>query len=257
MTKNKLFFKCLTVCFVLLITLSNAYAQRPLIGITTVFTENQIRLNYDYITAIEDNGGIAIVLPPTSDERIIAKYAAMVDGMIFSGGLDIPPGYYLQEPHPETGTMDDIRFNFEHRMIHTFYNTGKPIFGICLGMQFTNVVLGGSMIQDIPDLIGEQVIHRDGQMYTNFHPVGIAVNSELYKILGARTINVLSRHHQAVDIIGATLRPVAWSADGVIEALERTDGPFGIFVQWHPESMLHADIEHRDALFRAFIDACH
>ena len=230
--------------------------QRPIIGITPSFSDNQIRLNFDYSKAVLENGGIPIILSPTTDMRIINSYIEMIDGAIFTGGPDIPPALYFQSEHPTTVVMEDTRFEFEQRFIAEFLNSGKPAFGICLGMQFTNVLMGGNMIQDIPDLVGEKVIHRDGQMYTNFHPVGISSTSKLSKILGTTRARVLSRHHQAVDIIGASLKPVAWSPDGVVEALERTDGVFGIFVQWHPESMWKADRNHRDKLFEAFIEAC-
>lgn len=246
----------LVVLFILFGSLASAADFRPIIGIAPSFSQNQLKLSNDYILAIIENGAIPVVLPPTADEEVIARYVEMVDGMVFTGGPDIPPHFYLQELHPTTNPMEEARFEFEKRLIPSFYNSGKPIFGICLGMQFVNASLGGSMIQDIPDLVGNQVIHRDGQMYTNFHQIGIAINSKLRAILATNAAKVLSRHHQAVDRIGASLKPVAWSADGVVEALERIDGPFGLFVQWHPESMRQADRNHRDLLFRAFIDAC-
>lgn len=246
----------LVVLFVLPGSLASATDIRPIIGITPSFSQNQLKLNNDYILAVIENGAIPVVLPPIEDEEVIGRYLDMVDGMIFTGGPDIPPHFYLQDPHPTTKPMEKTRFEFEKQIIPAFYNTGKPIFGICLGMQFVNASLGGSMIQDIPDLVGNNVIHRDGQMYSNFHQIGIAMNSKLRAILATNATKVLSRHHQAVDRVGASLKPVAWSADGVIEALERVDGAFGLFVQWHPESMRQADRAHRDLLFRAFIDAC-
>jgi putative glutamine amidotransferase len=130
---------------------------------------------------------------------------------------------------------------------------GKPILGICLGMQFTNVVSGGTMIQDIPSQVGTKVAHRINDKHT-LHKVNIERGSVLHKILDAETATVYSIHHQAVQKVGGDLKVIARSDDGVIEALQRTDGPFGLFVQWHPELMDNA--RHRKAIYGALINAC-
>ncbi len=229
---------------------------RPLIGITPSISSNSIQLNCDYVAAINENGGIAIILPPTDDESIIAHYVSMLDGAVFSGGPDIPPDFYGQNPHPTTQVMEPKRANFEKVFIKNFLESGKPAFGICLGMQFSNVVSGGSMIQDIPTFYGSRISHRNGEMYTNFHHVGLAKGSRLAEILGSNSAAVISRHHQALDKIAEAFQVVARSPDGVVEAVERRDGIFGLFVQWHPESMKNADQNHRNLLFKAMVDAC-
>jgi putative glutamine amidotransferase len=114
-------------------------------------------------------------------------------------------------------------------------------------MQFTNVVAGGTMIQDIPSEVGKTVDHR------KYHKVQIEPASSLAHVLGDTHASVLSNHHQAVDDLGKNLRVIARSEDGVAEALERTDGKFGLFVQWHPEAM--TDQAHRDAIYGALIRA--
>jgi putative glutamine amidotransferase len=227
----------------------------PLIGITPSFSNNTIQLNNDYVSAIQRNGGIAIILAPTADAPTIDAYVRMLDGAVFSGGPDIPPEFYGQTPHSTVSVMETARFEFERRFIKAFLDSNKPVLGICLGMQFSNVCRGGTMIQDIPELVGKKVSHRDGNMYTNFHHVALAPGSLLEKILQKRTTKVISRHHQAIGKLGEGFFPTARSSDGIIEAIERSDGVFGIFIQWHPESLKDADPAHTDALFRALIDA--
>ncbi|MDD2999312.1 MAG: gamma-glutamyl-gamma-aminobutyrate hydrolase family protein [Candidatus Riflebacteria bacterium] len=236
---------------------SHVFADsRPLIGISPSFSNNSIQLNNDYVTAINENGGIAIILPPTASEEIIEEYIKMLDGAVFSGGPDIPPDFYGQIQHATTQTMEPTRFEFEKQFIKAFLASGKPVLGICLGMQFSNVVSGGTMIQDIPTMIGKKVSHRNGEMYTNFHQIGIARGSLLANILKKTSTAVISRHHQAVEKVANCFTVVARSTDGIVEALERNDGPFGIFVQWHPESLKDADPHHRNDLFKALVDAC-
>lgn len=236
--------------------LNTIFAEsRPLIGITPSFSKNSIQLNNDYVTAINENGGLAIILPPTANDDIIETYVKMLDGVVFSGGPDIPPDFYGQTPHSTTEVMEPTRFEFEKRFIKAFLDSGKPVLGICLGMQFSNVVSGGTMIQDIPSTVGTRISHRNGEMYTNFHRVGIARNSRLCSILKQEMPRVISRHHQAVDKVADRFLVISRSHDGVIEAIERKDNVFGIFVQWHPESLKDADPEHRNRIFKALVEA--
>lgn len=248
-------------CFILsLILLFPALAiageTRPLIGIAPSISSNSIQLNYDYVAAINENGGLAIILPPTDDAGIIESYVKMLDGAVFSGGPDIPPELYGQAPHPTTQTMEPRRAEFEQRFIKSFLKSDKPALGICLGMQFSNVLTGGTLVQDIPSQVSQRVAHRNGEMYTNFHQVGLARGSRISEILQNNAVAVISRHHQAVDQVADFFRVVGRSPDGIIEALERRDGVFGIFVQWHPESLKDADPLHRNRLFRALVEAC-
>lgn len=240
---------------IMLFGLCNCAFARPLIGLTALFSQNKVQLNHDYILAIVENGGVPVILPPTTDDAVIRKYVEMLDAVVLTGGMDIPPDLYQQKLHYTTKVMSPVRAGFEQKFIKAFLQSKKPVLGICLGMQFTNVISGGSMFQDIPSMIGKKVSHRNGEMYTNFHHVGIARGSRLEKILGKTSTRVISRHHQAVDRVAEIFAVAARSSDGVIEALERNDGPFGILVQWHPESMKDADPEHRNRLFKALIEA--
>lgn len=229
--------------------------SKPIIGVTPSFSNNSIQLNNDYINAINENGGIAIILPPTSDMAIIEKYVKMLDGAVFTGGPDIPPELYGQLRHHTTSVMEATRYEFESRFIKAFLDSGKPTLGICLGMQFSNVLMDGTLIQDLPELVGKRIRHSNGEMYSNFHAVGIVMGTKLRSILGTPLVKVISRHHQAVAQMSPIFQVAARSSDGVIEGMERTDGPFGIFVQWHPESMKKVDPGHRNKLFAALIRA--
>jgi gamma-glutamyl-gamma-aminobutyrate hydrolase PuuD len=225
----------------------------PLIGITSVYEPAKDRrpaqttVPFAYVRAVAENGGVPLVLPTIDDERILQHYLQLLDGLVLIGGDDIPPAAYGQEPHETVVPLAPERYEFERKLIARWLESGKPLLGICLGMQFTNVVAGGTMVQDIPSQIGTAVNHRA------YHKVRIEPGSLLARLLDAQEVSVLSNHHQAVDDLGKNLRVVARSEDGVVEALERTDGRFGLFVQWHPEAM--KDRAHRDAIYGALVRA--
>ncbi|MDZ7315905.1 MAG: gamma-glutamyl-gamma-aminobutyrate hydrolase family protein [candidate division KSB1 bacterium] len=229
--------------------------QAPLVGITTDFATDDDSLGsavveMSYVEAVYEAGGIPVLVPPLNADRPIDGYLDRLDGLVLIGGDDVWPSAYGEKPHSTVDSLPAQRFLHERRLIQAWLErTKKPILGICLGCQFTNVVCGGSLIQDIPSQIGTGVKHWGGI----YHTVRITPGSRLQKILGQEQVNVLSNHHQAVRRIGTNLKPVASAEDGIIEALEWTGDRFGLFVQWHPERM---PIEHRKKLFGAFIEAC-
>ena len=225
---------------------------RPLIGITSVYSANNksgtTMVNFAYVKAVTEAGGAPLILPTISEEQILQQYVDHLDGLVLVGGDDIPPSAYGQQPHQTVKIMPTQRYNFERNLISLWWARGKPLLGICLGMQFTNVVRGGSLIQDIPSQVGTTVKHR------GYHNVKIDQKSSLANILGAEQAYVYSNHHQAVKDLGNNLKIIARSEDGVAEALERTDGKFGLFVQWHPEAS--DDVEQRNAIYGALVRAC-
>jgi len=234
---------------------STCAPSRPLIGITSVYKVDDANdsastlVDFAYIRAVAENGGVPVVLPTICDEEILQRYVEQLDGLVLVGGADIPPAAYGQKPHETVKVLPTQRYNFERKLIPLWLATGKPILGICLGMQFTNVVSGGTLIQDIPSQVGTKVAHR-----RKYHRVRIEPSSSLAEILGAEEALVYSIHHQAVDKLGKGLKVVAYAEDGVIEALERVEGGFALFVQWHPE--LTDDPEHRNAIYGALVRAC-
>jgi putative glutamine amidotransferase len=225
----------------------------PVIGITSVYKFNedngseQTFVNFAYVRAVAENGGTPVVLPTIDKETVLQRYIEELDGLVLVGGADIPPSAYGEQPHETVVPLTSQRYNFERKLIKKWLAGGKPILGVCLGMQFTNVVAGGAMVQDIPSQVGAKVNHR------GYHHVQIEPDSSLAQILGAEVAFVYSNHHQAVRDIGNDLRIIAHSKDGVVEALERIEGGFGLFVQWHPEQM--DDKQHRDAIYGALVRA--
>jgi putative glutamine amidotransferase len=225
----------------------------PLIGITSDYEpakgdkSAKTTVGFAYVKAVAENGGVPVVLPTVDDERILQKYLDTLDGLVIIGGDDIWPEAYGEQPHATVQPLVKERHEFERKLIARWLARGKPVLGVCLGMQFTNVVSGGTMIQDIPSEVGTKVKHK------GYHRVQIEPGSSLAKLLGATEASVLSSHHQAVDKLGKNLRPMARAEDGIVETLERTDGKFGLFVQWHPESM--TDLAHRNAIYGALVRA--
>ena len=171
-----------------------------------------------------------------------------VFGLVLCGGADIEPSRYGQTRHPETKQRDDERDGMELELIEEALRRDLPILAICRGMQVLNVRHGGSLHQHIGDS------HRPPPGQVLFHPVSVAEASCLLGITGRLDFAVNSRHHQAVDRVGDSLRAIAWSHDGYIEAIERTDRSFVVGVQWHPEDT-HQTNEPDACLFRAFRDA--
>ena len=243
-----------TIYAVTLLGTVTVFARAPLIGITADFEANtdtvgQMTTRMSYVNAVVESGGTPVVLPPVRSERAIEDYLARLDGLVLVGGWDVWPSLYGEKAHPTVDSMAHKRLWFESRLIKAWLQqSAKPILGICLGCQFTNVVCGGTLIQDIPSEMPNARQHR-GAM----HEVTVAKESRLHQILGEERPAVNSFHHQAVRQVGAGLVIVARADDGVIEALELPGERFGLFVQWHPEQM---PAEHRRKLFGALIDAC-
>jgi putative glutamine amidotransferase len=233
---------------------SGINSSQPLIGITSLYQVDKDSgsistvVDFNYVKAVAENGGVPIILPTVSNEEILRRYIDELDGLVLIGGDDIPPETYGQQPHETVKVMPEQRYDFERRLIPAWLSSGKPMLGVCLGMQFTNVVSGGTLIQDIPSQVGTEVNHR-----RKYHHVSIEPDSLLANILGNDEAMVYSNHHQAVDKPGRNLKVIAHADDGVIEAAERIKGGFGLFVQWHPEAM--KDIEHRDAIYGALVCA--
>jgi len=232
--------------------------KAPLIGITTGYEQHGeavVSLGRRYICAVERAGGVPVTLAPLQEQRLVERYACQLDGLIVSGGKDMPPALYGEETHPETDPLSEERPLFEIQLVRLFHEMDKPVLGICYGCQLLNVALGGSLIQDIPSQIGNLVKHRrqSSQQPHARHVVSIRPDSRLGRTLGATEVEIVSSHHQAVKQRGTHLRVAALAPDGVIEAIELEDARFFVGVQWHPEMDPEAEATHR--LLRAFIEA--
>ncbi len=218
--------------------------HKPLIGIATGPSDA------NYVRAVRETGAIPVVLPNTDGSAVaIDEYLTKLDALLITGGPDIPPSEWNEEPHATTKILDNDRYLFEKALVTAWVKRSKkPLLGICLGSQWINVVHGGSLVQDIPSEF--KVNHRD-----TTHEVTLEADSKLAGIFGETNFEVNSFHHQAVRKLGEGLRIVAKSPDGIVEATETTDpNRFLIGVQWHPEKMSPTD-PRQQKLFKAFIEA--
>lgn len=207
----------------------------------------------DYVTAILQAGALPVILPmigedhPQYDE-LMDKAVSMVDGLIMTGGPDISPDYYGEERLPFCGETLSERDKADMTLIKKAIAAGKPILGICRGLQVVNVALGGTLYQDLDSQIQTEIAHqRTDKGYA--HTVQVKKNSLLFDIVGKESFKVTSRHHQAVKKPAPGLVATAFSEDGVIEALEFENAYPGLMVQWHPENLAVKHERDHQALF--------
>ena len=208
----------------------------------------------NYCSAIARPGGLPVALPHEVD--LIEAYADMLDGLVITGGaFDLDPALYGATDRHETVTTKDQRTTFELAITRAMLNRDRPVLGICGGQQLLNVVLGGDLIQHIPDAIPDALAHEQPNPRTEpGHSVAVVNGTRLHEIGGAATLEVNSAHHQAAGAVGPGVVVSAQAPDGVIEAIEDPSRRFCLGVQWHPEYRISvAD----DALFDALIEACH
>ncbi len=235
--------------------------SKPIIGVTTYRFNNKhgyphYGISVAYMQALIHAGAhplaIPLGIPPSDLETLIAH----LDGVLFSGGGDIHPQLYKGDNHPKVSEVDDERDRLEIALFQAIWERGKPFLGICRGMQLINVALGGNLYEDILD----QHPHAMRHQYAKNHPrdylaheVEIQPDTQLREVLGVERIKVNSLHHQGVRQLAGQLRCSAVATDGIIEAFEAQEHPFGLAVQWHPEN-LQAYAPMR-ALFQAFVRA--
>jgi putative glutamine amidotransferase len=193
--------------------------------------------------------GIEPVLISAADPRSLAG----LQGLLLSGGTDLNPARYGATPHLGNETPDDARDELETGLLAEALAADLPVLAICRGMQLFNVSHGGTLIQDLKESAAHVVRGRDPALAA--HQILVDPETRLAAIMGAGAHAVNSRHHQAVERVGAGLRVSATSIpDGVIEALERNDRRFAVAVQWHPEDQVRKDATQKK-LFEAFAAA--
>lgn len=229
--------------------------MKPIIGINAnVVMEGsspKLELLSNYFDSISKAGGIPIILPPVPDEDL-NRLLSTIDGLLLTGGPDYNPCHYQEEVHPKNGLMAPMRDDFDMRLVQKAIAASNiPILGICAGCQALNIGLGGSLIQHIPDVVGPEVIHSgkgsaDGSLK---HKISFEPKTKLASIYGKTDLDVPTSHHQAVKKVGAGLKPAAYADDKIIEAVEYSDKPFVIGVQWHPER----DFANNKKLFEEFV----
>ena len=227
----------------------------PLIGITTYGRNEagEFPLPAAYVDAIRRAGGIPLLLP--AGEKQVGPLVDCLDGLVLGGGGDLDVAIYGGKPHEALYMVDEERDQSELALIQAFIPTNKPILCICRGFQLVNLFYQGSLIEHLPDEVGEGVLHRLPPRLPVPHPVKVKEDSRLADILGANSINPASWHHQGIRELGRGLEAVAWAPDQVIEAMEMKSHPWLIGVQWHPELTYDTDPDQLK-LFQAFVQAC-
>ena len=225
--------------------------MRPTIGITSNYNdiEKEYRLKNPYVLSVYRAGGTVIILPPVRDGDLIEHYTVICDGLVFSGGGDIDPDYWGEAPSNNLGPINPLRDYFEVLLAKKAAKMALPVLGICRGCQVLNVALGGSLYQHINSQLSHQ--QKAPRNYP-FHSVTVENNTMLRKITRMRNIRVNSFHHQAVKKTGLNICISAYALDRTAEAIEKTDHPFFIGVQWHPESL---EDKYSFSLFQALVEA--
>ena len=221
-------------------------SRRPVIGITTDSNDSDDRYlsTITYAAAVEQAGGLPLLLPFAVDHALIPQYVDLLDGICFSGGNDMDPARYCDEPwHPKCIKMDQRRQDFEFALIAEVEKRRLPALGVCFGSQLMNVHRGGSLIQFLPDnpCADEKarLEHRRlPDQEPGRHAIKLDTNSQLGRAIGKSDVSVNTYHKQAVKNIGRGLRVIATAPDGVIEAFEDPTLPLFAAVQWHPERLI-------------------
>jgi len=227
---------------------------RPLIGISSYGRAGErqtFSLPCEYVDVVRLAGGVPVVLPAVEGE--IPELLDVIDALILPGGGDVDPAHYGGVRHDANYGISSERDGFELALARAaLARRDLPILCVCRGMQLLNVALGGDLVSHIPDRYGDKIAHRHPELKPVVHPVRIDPKSRIGSILGVTELTVQSVHHQAVGRLGTGLRAVAWSDDGVIEAVESDNHRLLMAVQWHPELGALGD-ERQRRLFEALV----
>lgn len=209
-----------------------------------------------YIEKLVERGVVPVLLPPMVSEEIRRRLTLACQGLLLTGGVDVDPALYGAVRHPKTDEPSPLRDSVEIELARQFVGDRRPIFGICRGAQVLNVAFGGTLHQHLPD--ASDLTHRasNSTIYSYlvahcWHNVTLESESQVARILGTSEISMNSVHHQAVDSPGDGFRVVGRSPDGIAEFFERSDHPFCVASQAHPEAMSGAI----DRLWDAFVEA--
>lgn len=230
--------------------------SRPIIGITTAIEDSQLILRPHYIEAVTDLGGVPMLLAKNDSKETIKEQVESLDALYLTGGKDINPSTYDEEPHPKLEAVEHGRDEYEIEIIKYAFKRGIPILGICRGSQLLNSLTDGSMYQDLESQYeGDGLIQHKQKSDRDYlqHSLLIEKGSRLHKIIGKDKIRVNSHHHQANKAVDNKDFIVSGRApDGVIEAFESTGETFIMGLQFHPEDAYKFD-EPSKKILEAFI----
>ena len=214
--------------------------MKPVIGITTYLTEARFGaweleaalVPASYVKAIDRAGGRPVLVPPSGDA--VEETLDALDGLVFSGGSDVDPETYGQEPHPETKEVHPERDRAELALLEAALARDVPVLAVCRGSQVLNVALGGDLVQHLPEVVGDEKHKHTPGVFAD-HDVSLEPGTRLAHLLGDRA-PVKSHHHQGFGRLGGGLREAARAEDGTLEAVEDPSRRFALGVLWHPEA---------------------
>ena len=227
----------------------------PIIGIVPLWDseKDSLWMHPGYMDGIAQAGALPVMMPLCSGADLMGIAIERFDGFLLTGGQDVSPAMYGEPFREECGEICESRDAMETFLVRAAISADKPIFGICRGIQFLNVALGGALYQDIPTEFRSGLQHSQKPPYdTPAHSV--ETTGFLRRLLGADMVDVNSSHHQGIKTLSSELEPCAMAPDGLIEAVHMPDARFVLAVQWHPE--LANQWESSRTLFSAFVEAC-
>jgi putative glutamine amidotransferase len=237
-------------------------SKSPIIGISgSLFTidagtlkgRERVFVGQDYVQSVCLAGGVPVILPIVSDEALILQQVEMIDGLILSGGYDVHPCFFGEEPHTLLEACYPDRDAHEIQLVRLAYQLKKPILGICRGIQLINVAFGGTLFQDL-SLYSSNTLQHNQKARVDYaiHKVKLEEGTKLHQLFNQTCIYTNSMHHQSIQTVapGFTINALAY--DGIIEGIEKMDDSFILGVQWHPELMIEKDPQML-ALFRTLI----
>lgn len=210
----------------------------------------------NYIVSVKRAGGIPILLPQIKTEEDALNALKTVDAVILTGGEDITPSYYNEKPHPKAYDPAAERDLSDSLLLKAAIKEDYPVLGTCRGMQLLNVVLGGTLYQDLPSEYISDLIHRDpkGEVYVLHDCKVIDKDSKLYKMMKMEEFTVNSWHHQAVERLGKGLKVTAVASDGMIEAVELEGATFVVGTQFHPEEHVFTNDDKFLPIFETLVE---
>lgn len=233
--------------------------MKPIIGLTSQYNQlvdkKMIEINSTYVNAVEKAGAIPVIIPILKNLDHIERYINLIDGLIITGGVDISPLRYGENPLKDTDVICAERDKMELNLLELGIKKSIPVMGICRGLQLINIAFGGTLYQDIPSQISTAHGHVSlSTMRSGYHEIHLVEDGYLYDIFKKDKIVVNSLHHQSIKEIGKNLKVVAKSEDGIIEAIESTDDKKIYGVQFHPEALVDNHEEFIE-VFKYFINS--
>lgn len=218
--------------------------MKPIVGITCqyndIISKDRFDVKSSYADSLAAAGAVPVIIPIIDNKEDISRYFDMIHGIVFTGGSDISPLFYGENPLKHTDQICHKRDQMEFRLLETALERKVPILGICRGQQIINIAFGGTLYQDIPSQVPNSYGHVSlSTMRDGYHEIDIMKDGYLYEIFQRDRLIVNSLHHQGIKDLGHNLKVVAKSNDGIIEGIQSTEGSQVYGVQFHPEDLTY------------------